>query len=518
MVKISTVIAVYNVEDYLEDCIQCLLNQTYPVHEIIAVNDGSTDNSGTILDAWAEKSDKIHVIHQENTGGPGGPRNKGIQLATGDTIHFMDPDDKIDEDYYEKMADSIHSFHPHITISNMLKFNSKKKWMPPTFEEVGLFEQNQLTHLYKTPDLIQNMSATNKLFDRRFLLEHDLYFLVGRASEEIDFTGRCLYLAKKVYINKNTTYYWRQRETDDNLSISQQKADFQSVLDRMEGHKNIDQFLEEHRLIEHRYIKDVRAILDFIRHGKKLYEFTPEEQERFFDLVNEYLDTIDQKAYNYLPASARPYYLARLFFLRNRLDYELVACTTTKHGFLPSLTKTKKGTTEVRFDFRYLKDFYEKDPLFSETVSVPSGLVKGKAYLKEGILDLHQMTLTGYGYINYLNVLSKKQIEIDVILSKRGMKEELTFSSTLLPSSEINGVIHHSACKFVAKIPVSEFENWLADQNVIDIRLSITIDGLNKRARLSTLNKGPFSTRLKNETETSEIYITNKGNISIRSI
>ncbi|MFC7394687.1 glycosyltransferase family 2 protein [Scopulibacillus cellulosilyticus] len=517
MANISVVIPVYNVESYLDSCLESIINQTYPVHEIIAVNDGSTDQSGQILDKWAQKYNHIHVIHQSNSGAPGGPRNRGIKLATGDYLSFIDPDDVIENDYYESALKNAIENDPDIIVTNILKFNSKKKWMPPTFKKLGLFQQNQLTSLINTPNLIHNLGPANKLFKQTFLTANNLHFLEGYAYEDVHFTSCCYYLAEKIYICKDATYYWRRREGTDNLSITQQKHLFQSVLDRIKIHKYIDEFLEMHHLIEYRYIKDSRAILDFIRHGNSLYEFTSEDQSQFFELVNAYLDTIDKKAYEYLPPYAKRYYLTRLFFLRNRLDFELVASATSDYGFLPAITKNTDGKPKILFDLKYLNSDYGNDELYYDEAGVPGSLITANAFLNKGLIDNEKFFLSGYGYIDYMNVYRKEQISINVLLQKRGSDKELTFPAELHPSPEINSVINHNYCGFSVEVPLQQISSLMSDGGIIDIRLSITIDGLKKIKRLGLSNDlDPQNPPIENHSAELELYITKKGNLSIK--
>ena len=97
MSAISVIIPVYNVEKYLNACIESVLSQSFNDYEIILVDDGSTDNSGALCDEFAAKYDSISVIHQENKG-LGGARNTGIDAAKGSYILFLDSDDTIDPD------------------------------------------------------------------------------------------------------------------------------------------------------------------------------------------------------------------------------------------------------------------------------------------------------------------------------------------------------------------------------------------------------------------------------------
>ena len=99
---VSVIIPVYNVEKYLEECIDSVLAQTYQNIEIILVDDGSTDSSGLICDRYAEKNTNISVIHQKNSG-LSAARNSGLNKANGDYIYFLDSDDYISADAIEKL-------------------------------------------------------------------------------------------------------------------------------------------------------------------------------------------------------------------------------------------------------------------------------------------------------------------------------------------------------------------------------------------------------------------------------
>lgn len=100
---ISAIVPVYNTEKLVGRCIDCVIAQTYPDWELILVDDGSTDGSLSVLKEYETKDSRIKVIHQENAG-PGLARNKGIQNASGDYIVFIDSDDVIKPDYFEKLS------------------------------------------------------------------------------------------------------------------------------------------------------------------------------------------------------------------------------------------------------------------------------------------------------------------------------------------------------------------------------------------------------------------------------
>ena len=104
--RISIIVPVYNIEEYLPRCIESILNQTYTNLQLVLVDDGSKDKSGKICDEYAKKDNRIVVVHKEN-GGSSSARNKGIEVAMGEYLGFVDSDDYVEPDMYEKMVDTI---------------------------------------------------------------------------------------------------------------------------------------------------------------------------------------------------------------------------------------------------------------------------------------------------------------------------------------------------------------------------------------------------------------------------
>lgn len=116
--KISIIVPVYNVEDYLERCLNSLVNQILPAYEIILIDDGSTDRSGEVADAWAEIHDNIRVIHRENQG-VSAARNLGIEEAEGDYILFVDSDDIIAGHMLERMAEMVEETDADVVVAGV---------------------------------------------------------------------------------------------------------------------------------------------------------------------------------------------------------------------------------------------------------------------------------------------------------------------------------------------------------------------------------------------------------------
>ena len=110
---ISIVIPVYNVEKYLKQCLDSIINQTYTNLEIILVDDGSTDNSGTICDYYSKIDKRIRVIHKKNEG-QSIARNIGIKVSNGKYIGFLDSDDWVEQDMYRFLIENIEKYNADI--------------------------------------------------------------------------------------------------------------------------------------------------------------------------------------------------------------------------------------------------------------------------------------------------------------------------------------------------------------------------------------------------------------------
>lgn len=136
--KISVIVPVYKVEDYLPKCLDSILGQTYENLEIILVDDGSPDNCGAICDGYAAKDSRIRVIHQEN-GGLSAARNVGIEAATGGYLAFVDSDDYLEPFAYERMLAAAQKFDVPVVVAGRWdvsgKTGEKKKGLCPRAEE-----------------------------------------------------------------------------------------------------------------------------------------------------------------------------------------------------------------------------------------------------------------------------------------------------------------------------------------------------------------------------------------------
>lgn len=184
--KISVIVPVYNIENYIEKTVESIRNQTYKNLEIILVDDGSSDNSGRILDEIAAKDSRIQVIHQEN-GGVTSARIAGIKIATGDWIGFVDGDDFIEPDMYQRLLENALKYSAQIShCGYQMVFPSRVDYY---YNTGRLVQQDKLTGLY---DLLDGSfiepGLCNKLFHKTLfhsLLHEGLIDLSIKNNEDL---------------------------------------------------------------------------------------------------------------------------------------------------------------------------------------------------------------------------------------------------------------------------------------------------------------------------------------------
>ncbi len=218
--KISVIVPVYNVENYLKDCIESVINQTYKNIEIILVDDGSTDNSGRICDEYAKNDKRINVIHKKN-GGLSSARNTGLDVASGDYIMFLDSDDLFLPSSCELMLKEIEDKIADYVIGNYQNCTEEGElWDFPVFD-INKYKEFKLDIKdYKNSFFIMNSSACNKIFRTSFLKKLNMRFVEGVPAEDAIFTTHCFIKSKNVYYIPDVMYLYRQRNVASSISTS----------------------------------------------------------------------------------------------------------------------------------------------------------------------------------------------------------------------------------------------------------------------------------------------------------
>ena len=230
--KISVIVPVYNVEAYLERCVESILQQTYAHFELILINDGSTDSSGQICDHLASQYENIKVYHIENAG-VSNARNMGIQLATGSWVTFIDSDDFVTQDYLATLASAVEGVNVGFVIASLhhikngivtdIPSHSGKTELWSTEETMKELLMTTRTSFFPVAKLFKRDLLADEKFNTNYHLAEDALFLT-----ELLLKTRC----SSVFIDK-PVYYYDHREGSATTSVNQH------VFDTIEVYKQI---------------------------------------------------------------------------------------------------------------------------------------------------------------------------------------------------------------------------------------------------------------------------------------
>ena len=206
--KISVIIPVYKVEEYIEQCIESVLNQTYKDIEVILIDDGTPDRSAELCKKYL--SDARVTLIQKKNGGLSSARNEGIQNAEGDYIVFLDSDDLwCDGSALTKLVEILKQESPDILIFGNIDYNCINKQETKNIFENRVYCGNNDKLLLIQSDAFR-ASAWNKIISKKMFLDNDLFFLEGIVGEDNDWCARLLLYADKIITTDICLYKYRK--------------------------------------------------------------------------------------------------------------------------------------------------------------------------------------------------------------------------------------------------------------------------------------------------------------------
>lgn len=222
MPQFTVIIPVYNVASYLRDCLNSVLTQSFTDYEVICIDDGSTDESGAILNGYSQANQNIKVIHQENKG-LSAARNAGIQAAKGNYIFFLDGDDWIEANALDILSNKMNE-------EDMICFNGRRFFEDGYAEEPdkGITE-NFLTgwEYYNKYALVSRkfhfVCTVLRIYRREFILQNNLFFEEGIYHEDNLFTPIACYYAKSVKVIPDILYVYRIRANSITQNFNRKK-------------------------------------------------------------------------------------------------------------------------------------------------------------------------------------------------------------------------------------------------------------------------------------------------------
>ena len=309
--KISVIIPIFNVEEYLEETLNCLLNQTIIEDmEILMIDDGSSDESRYIIEKYALDYDNFHAFHQENKG-PSNSRNMAIPLAKGEYIHFLDSDDYLDYDCYESLYQLAKRNDSDIVIFRRVRlkrYNIKESYLAiegykninKTLDSIDLKDY---------PGLIWDTFCTNKIYKREFIEKNNLKFKQIRYYEDVPFGLESLLQAEKISIANDIFYYWRIRE-NNNPSITQQYSDINNFKDRIKMINLCNEIIDKEYLYENlKNELNLRWVdYDLNIYLRKIYQYDKAFHMEIIKEIKDILDIVPKEIMKNLNSSKKILY------------------------------------------------------------------------------------------------------------------------------------------------------------------------------------------------------------------
>ena len=291
---VSIIVPCYNVEKYVEACVDSVLKQEYQNWECILINDGSSDHTLEVIKSFEVKDRRFQVFTQEN-GGLSATRNRGIEISNGDFLFFLDSDDILSSDAISTLVSSVdnNDIVTGITVTSKITGDIISKISPlyPPKEGDITYGNNHFEVLTKAMESALTPVAQNRLYSREFINKNNLRFKNGILHEDELWFFETMLLAKNVKFVNHETYFYR---TDNENSITSKLSD-----------RNLESYISVLEEVYEKYIK--KQNLDIAKwynvYLKKLFlDFAIREREKLSDEVIRKLEKSLAKTYSDLPS------------------------------------------------------------------------------------------------------------------------------------------------------------------------------------------------------------------------
>ncbi len=494
-IKVSVIVPIYNVEEYLNECLDSLANQTLNEIEVLMVNDCSTDSSEEIALKYGDKYNNFHLLNMSLNSGQSRARNYAITFAKGEYLAFLDGDDYVSLDAYEKLYDMSANGERDIVVGNVKRFDSKGIY--DSGLHIKIFKENiKNTTIVNYPELIYDTTSTNKLFRKKFWNENELKFPEDVIYEDIPLTFIAHYKSKSTAILSDDIYYWRRRE-GINKSATQQRTDINNFYDRLNALKIVDNFFKENvddeTLIYYKYYKwldlDLKLYINILDQADNEYK------KIFIPTVQEYLKNI-------------PEYIFKDLTALDRIKYYFI-----EKGDLKSLFQTlnfeRKGMANLKVVLigdKYYGKFPFKVPVeyteMTKELNTSSEVRKIKRIsVSDGILNIN-----GYLYINRINFDRKNKVNFNAKLVNTSNGKEFELNIENIKISELTPKLWTRAIYFITRNPCYTY-NWSGYNINIDLNnpeflelgsgiykiiITLQTSGINRTIILGSSNNKPI--------------------------
>ncbi|MEA2441584.1 MAG: CDP-glycerol glycerophosphotransferase [Thermoleophilaceae bacterium] len=430
MPRISVVVPIYNVEPYLDECLESIAGQTFRDLEVVMVDDGSKDDSRAIAERFAAKDERFRLLTQPN-GGLGRARNNGVEAARGDFLAFVDSDDYLAPNALELLIGPMEETGSDFATGNVRRLQSQGI-RPTGFLNEAFAKTRLKTHVSEYPPLIADRLACNKLFRRSFWDKQGRKFPEGVLNEDIPVVLPLHFAARSVDVIADPVYYWRIRDGEQR-SITQRRLDPESMprtlRDRLSAVGQVVDWLDEHGRRKWKKWYFEGLVADDLRLYLNPLAVANDEYRQFFlDEVNAFLDRAPKGIYDNLPAIER----LKWHLVRRRLMPELLEVIRFHREEL-------RDTPPLEIGGRWYGDYPFRE---DERLAIPRSI-----YLLEGELGLRaeiealdwdgeRLHVRGNAYIRGIGAPEPDTQTVKVIAIRRGRlkRVRLRISGIRLPT------------------------------------------------------------------------------------
>ena len=308
---ISLVIPVYNVEKYLDKCMESVLAQTYDNFEVILVDDGSTDNSGKMCDEYAKRDSRVTVYHKPN-GGLSDARNFGVEHCNADLVSFIDSDDYVTEDYLEYLWYLMEKYDAELSCARhlLIKDDFEMSYSSEDYEEYTVDSEKAVELACYEKEL--TVSANTKLYKINFLRQNP--YPKGRLYEDLATTYKIYSQCHKIAVSSKTIYLYCQHDG--------------SIMHGIFSEKHFDIFLsaqEQHEFVK-KYFPKIKNIT-----GSRCASVVISLMSRFDLFDNNNSKKLFKVCQNFL----KEYYIYAIIDVRRTLKFK-INCTFVLLGYYPA--------------------------------------------------------------------------------------------------------------------------------------------------------------------------------------
>lgn len=411
--RISVVVPIYDVEEYLDECLRSLARQTVEDFEAVLVDDGSTDSSAVIAERFVQRDSRFRLLRRPN-GGLSRARNTGIDAAGGEYLAFLDSDDVLPPNAYELLLGSLERTGSDFATGNVQRLTAAG-CTQAGFCADAFRRGRERTHVRRFAPLLEDRTVWNKLWRRDFWDGCGLRFPDGRLHEDIPVVLPAHYRAARVDVIGAPVYHYRVRE-GGSASITQRRHELRALRDRLAAVEHVHAFIAGRESLRQRRRYERTVVAQDLRyHLKALPNADDEYRAVFMDWAGAFLDGCSRRVCDELPAIDRvKYHLVR----RGRLEELLDLLRFQREHALSTPPRRRRG--------RYYGDYpVQAVPRSALRLGRRDQELALSAHLDDLRFELGRLVLSGYAHVNALGAASPDVQAFEIAAVRAGSRRAL---------------------------------------------------------------------------------------------